>query len=162
MAMWDAAQETKVSSFTSEFGRDVAVLSAGMILAFALAAVGAWSVQPASLLAGWNGSVALWSLAPALALLVAHWQAAKAWMRDDCVPHVDPRATTLAALLLTPAVLVLSASVVAALVGTLGGPTHPNSVADDLTFTQHLVRALTGAGVSALVVGGARYVARRR
>lgn len=162
MAMWDAAQETKVSTFTSELGSDLVVLSAGMGLALALGAVGAWSVQPESLLTGWNGSVALWSLLPALTLLVAHWYAAKAWSREGSVPGVDPRATTLAALLLAPAVLVLSASLVAAFVGVLGGPTHPNTVADDLTLAGHLTRALTGVGLSAVILSATRYVDHRR
>lgn len=107
MAMWEATQEHE-TSFTEEFGRDLLVLAAGMGVAATLGAVAVWVVEPVGLLTGWNRSAALWSLVPALALLAAHWQVAKAWTGGSRVPGVDSRATILAALMLAPAVLLLS------------------------------------------------------
>ncbi|MGW3798086.1 hypothetical protein [Dermacoccus nishinomiyaensis] len=79
-------------------------------------------MEPVGLLTGWNRSAALWSLLPALVLLVAHWQVAKAWTGGSRVPGFDSRAAILAALMLAPAVVLLSG----ALVGVVGGPTHTN------------------------------------
>ena len=69
MAMWEATREHE-TSFTEELGRDLLVLAAGMGVAAALGAVAVWVVEPVGLLTGWNRDAALWSLLPALVLLV--------------------------------------------------------------------------------------------
>ncbi|RYI24195.1 hypothetical protein EVU97_00210 [Dermacoccus sp. 147Ba] len=161
MAMWEATQEHE-ASFTEEFGRDLLVLAAGMGVAATLGAVAVWVVEPVGLLTGWNRSAALWSLVPALALLAAHWQVAKSWTGGARVAGFDSRATILAALMLAPAVLLLSGALVAALVGLVGGPRHTNLVADDLTTGAHLLRAGVGVVIGVGVALAARRLTHRR
>lgn len=165
MAMGHATQETK-ATFSVELARDVVVLAVGLVVAGTLALASFWAVEPGSLLAGWNARVAMWSLVPAASLLVAHWRVAKAWTggpgEGARAGVIDSRATTLAALMLAPAVLVLSAAVVAAVVGILGGPTHPNHLADDLTTAEHVVRASVGVGISLVAALVARSAAKHR
>ncbi|MGX5693813.1 hypothetical protein ACWKWA_11695 [Dermacoccus abyssi] len=161
MAMWEATREHE-TSFTEELGRDLLVLAAGMGVAAALGAVAVWVVEPVGLLTGWNRDAALWSLLPALVLLVAHWQVAKAWTGGSRVPGFDSRAAILAAFMLAPAVVLLSGALVAALVGVVGGPTHTNLVADDLTTSAHLLRVGVGGAVGILASAAARALATRR
>ncbi|EFP56706.1 hypothetical protein [Dermacoccus sp. Ellin185] len=115
-------------------------------------------MEPVGLLTGWNRSAALWSLLPALVLLVAHWQVAKAWTGGSRVPGFDSRAAILAALMLAPAVVLLSG----ALVGVVGGPTHTNLVADDLTTSAHVLRVGVGGAVGILASAAARALVTRR
>lgn len=151
--------EARPSAFAEDLGRDVATLSVGAVIAVALGATTLWLTAPFAVLRGWNATAAAWNLVPALALLAAHLVVARCWLR---VPTrwIDGRAGVLSALMLAPAVCVLSATFLAGVVGLLGGPHHTNVVADDVSTGAYAVRTLVALLVAA--AAGAVWMASRR